>query len=722
MGGAMHRSFAGITAAAHRMRGALKGAVIGAGAATGAAALGAVTAAAYGLVKGFKTSIDAALAVEATHEKLGLTLERTAKRWGLSLKQIELQKQGMIAMGDTMAELGIDGETVVTMLGEVTSAVDPRSLHQYKKGLTDLLVTNKGFAASEEEAAELGRNVAQMIEFKMPKALKKFKGVTAAQIAEYSKLETREQRQIWFFKNIAKETGATEAAAKTASGRVTTFWNKLEDMGEKIGKPFVELRGQLAETGIAILEKLQPTIEKFAAGLQERLAQANKWWSEHQEQVVEALGKVGDAILWVVDHWKELSIAIASVAAFATLTAAVWLCVAAFTALAALFSPVGLIIVGLVAVGVAVAAAIIYWDDLKAAAVGAWEAINKASQTAVPPTSSGTGVPFERQPGDYVPEWQQQPGGPSRTPGYGLPEPAAAPSAQLLDAENRRVAAAIRNRNPGAMYPGAAAQKFGTIGTQSLLGGKHKIAQFPTAVHGAAANFENLATAGYVGKTIRSAMTRWSGGYRSMPGPAGQYDPNTVITREMVNDPNFAIPFMQAIASGEAPGGHKVLSQGQWRQAYDWYKAGGPQTAGPKTGGLGATTGSLNKRGGARDNFAPISLTMNSPTTINGASAGQEQALLRQHERILQDTNRAFLSKLREVQNDERAKNLRLNQRKNMIQTLIVLLVMALVLYLIWFVAGKFIQGTPLQIIGIILGLVWLLYALSALGLVPAFR
>ena len=52
-----------------------------------------------------------------------------------------------------------------------------------------------------------------------------------------------------------------------------------------------------------------------------------------------------------------------------------------------------------------------------------------------------------------------------------------------------------------------------------------------------------------------------------------------------------------------------------------------------------------------------------------------------------------------------------------MIQTLIVLLVMALVLYLIWFVAGKFIQGTPLQIIGIILGLVWLLYALSALGI-----
>lgn len=57
-----------------------------------------------------------------------------------------------------------------------------------------------------------------------------------------------------------------------------------------------------------------------------------------------------------------------------------------------------------------------------------------------------------------------------------------------------------------------------------------------------------------------------------------------------------------------------------------------------------------------------------------------------------------------------------------MIQTLIVLLVLALVLYLVFFVTGKFISGTPLQIIGIILGLIWLLYALSALGVLPTLR
>lgn len=55
-----------------------------------------------------------------------------------------------------------------------------------------------------------------------------------------------------------------------------------------------------------------------------------------------------------------------------------------------------------------------------------------------------------------------------------------------------------------------------------------------------------------------------------------------------------------------------------------------------------------------------------------------------------------------------------------MITTLITLLIIALILYLIWYVCGMFIKGQPHQIIGIILGLIFLLYALNALGLFSA--
>lgn len=50
-----------------------------------------------------------------------------------------------------------------------------------------------------------------------------------------------------------------------------------------------------------------------------------------------------------------------------------------------------------------------------------------------------------------------------------------------------------------------------------------------------------------------------------------------------------------------------------------------------------------------------------------------------------------------------------------MISALITFLVVALVLYLIWYLVGLFITGRPHQIIGIILGLILLLYAFQFL-------
>ena len=53
-----------------------------------------------------------------------------------------------------------------------------------------------------------------------------------------------------------------------------------------------------------------------------------------------------------------------------------------------------------------------------------------------------------------------------------------------------------------------------------------------------------------------------------------------------------------------------------------------------------------------------------------------------------------------------------------MITTLITLLIAGLVLYVIFYIVGMFIKGQPLKIIGIILGLVFLLYALRAFHIV----
>lgn len=53
-----------------------------------------------------------------------------------------------------------------------------------------------------------------------------------------------------------------------------------------------------------------------------------------------------------------------------------------------------------------------------------------------------------------------------------------------------------------------------------------------------------------------------------------------------------------------------------------------------------------------------------------------------------------------------------------MLTTLIYILIAALILYLVFYLAGKFMSGLPLRIVGIILGLVFVLYALRAFGFV----
>ncbi|HET9522680.1 MAG: hypothetical protein WBL40_08805 [Terrimicrobiaceae bacterium] len=54
-----------------------------------------------------------------------------------------------------------------------------------------------------------------------------------------------------------------------------------------------------------------------------------------------------------------------------------------------------------------------------------------------------------------------------------------------------------------------------------------------------------------------------------------------------------------------------------------------------------------------------------------------------------------------------------------MITTLISLLIAGLVLYVIYYVVGMFIKGQLLNIIGLVLGLLFLLYALRAFNIVP---
>jgi CHAP domain len=202
----------------------------------------------------------------------------------------------------------------------------------------------------------------------------------------------------------------------------------------------------------------------------------------------------------------------------------------------------------------------------------------------------------------------------------------------------------VRTNNPGAQYPSPQAKRFGMSG-QSVIGGGHKIAHFPTPVHGAASNFALLASK-YTGKTVAQAMKMWSGGSRSVPGPGGKpYDPNMVITPEMARDPAFAVPFMKALTSGEGRGRYP-MSDAQWQQAHQWALAGqvpaGAQALARNEQPAGATTTAtrpdLARAPHPLDKGAPD--LPGEPTGQPGTGVGMSQI-----------TDPAYLEKMRSYQN-----------------------------------------------------------------------
>lgn len=131
--------------------------------------------------------------------------------------------------------------------------------------------------------------------------------------------------------------------------------------------------------------------------------------------------------------------------------------------------------------------------------------------------------------------------------------------------------AAIRYKNPGAQYPSEEAAEFGQLGYGKLKDG-NEIARFPHPVNGAAANFELLHRA-YAGLHVGNLRGKWVTGratnIRKVPG----YDSSLTVTAEMLRDPSWAIPFMQAMATLEA-GRTYPMTVAEWQAAHAMFLAG----------------------------------------------------------------------------------------------------------------------------------------------------
>jgi hypothetical protein len=142
------------------------------------------------------------------------------------------------------------------------------------------------------------------------------------------------------------------------------------------------------------------------------------------------------------------------------------------------------------------------------------------------------------------------------------------------------IPATIRNNNPGGMYPGKSSKKFGSTSYETLRSkdGVHKIATFPTKLHGAAAMFDLLDRA-YSGMTVEAAVQKWCGNYYlatylKVLDKRGNIAPGVELTKAFLRDHGRSIPLARAMAWQEA-GQEYPLTEQEWVEAHSMAFAGG---------------------------------------------------------------------------------------------------------------------------------------------------
>lgn len=130
--------------------------------------------------------------------------------------------------------------------------------------------------------------------------------------------------------------------------------------------------------------------------------------------------------------------------------------------------------------------------------------------------------------------------------------------------------ASIRYKNPGAMWGGSRANKWGAVDDIVLKDGQsNHIAVFPTTVQGAAAQFD-LWRAAYTNMSLQAAIKKWSGGNSStaymnfLKGKTG-IGPDDMVTVGLLSGAR-GLSLMKAQAQWEA-GKVYPMTDDEWRQA-----------------------------------------------------------------------------------------------------------------------------------------------------------
>jgi len=148
------------------------------------------------------------------------------------------------------------------------------------------------------------------------------------------------------------------------------------------------------------------------------------------------------------------------------------------------------------------------------------------------------------------------------------------------------IPASIRSNNPGGMWPGKSAARFGSTSYEQLNDpDRNRIAQFDSPVLGAAAQFDLLASKHYLGRPIGQIIDDWSGStggkgnvsdYATQVAGSIGLKPSDPLTLDLLNGPT-GIALAKTQAAWEAGTDYPMTDQ-QWQTAQRLALTKGSQT------------------------------------------------------------------------------------------------------------------------------------------------
>ena len=635
------------------------------------------------------SSIDAAFGVAKAHDQLGASLERNKARLNMTAKSVAIQKKRFIDLAEAQEKAGgFDAEIMERGWSKLLDTMSPGQIERFSQSYSDMIAKITDGQPTEENVIAITQAYNMALKSGRPALLRKL-NATKQEMEVFKKLKTQEERRLFLEKYMLKFQGETARQSQTTSGKIRQMTDAIGNLFETFGKPFVDRASSFADSFRRLAVGLGPLAEKIAGGLAPAFENFSKWIAGHGKEIVgffesmvTGAGKVWDAVkdLWglldqvpVVFDVKKHAPAIKG---FFGMLKEQW--ATSVTDTKTQWNT----LVGNIQSGFAAAqkgagefrtAIIAQMDQTNAElpeplkkiyetitswfksaydkVLEIWKPINQKlwegfsavpPGQAIPPTT-GTGVGGTGgEPGDYKPPWQ-------------APTPATPPPPETTATSPTTMSAAAAGSTAAAL--------------DAKLGGRLK-GQGATIVAAAQRHHVDPYLLASIAQIESAKGTSYS--IRTRNAPVGMMDPKNPHRHQ-----SFA-SLEAGIEAGAALLERGYIKQGRTTPASigaKWAPPGasndpnrtnamwpglvtkerarlmeGAPKAEPITS-LNTTTRSLNKRS-ASSGFSPISLTLSPQTTINGASAGQEQALMRQHERILQNTNHEFINKLAEIQSD----------------------------------------------------------------------